>query len=314
MRQTMNGGDWARLLVLSVLWGGSFLFYRMLATELPPLTTVFGRVAIGGIGLLAILKARGVVIRVPRDQWGRFFLLATLNNVVPFTLFSWGEARVSSGTAAILNATTPLFAVLVSGLIWRTEALTGAKFAGIACGITGVAVLVGPQALLGQDVLGQAACLLAALSYGFGVPYGRRITGVTPPNMAVGQMAAATLMLLPLAALVDRPWSLPSPSLSGWAALLGIAVLSTSVAYLIFFDILARAGATNLALVTFLVPASALLLGAGVLGEAVTWQALAGMALIAVGLAAIDGRLLAAIRREPARSPRRPAPVAPPQR
>jgi drug/metabolite transporter (DMT)-like permease len=307
MRQTMNGGDWLRLGALSLLWGGSFLFYRMLATELPPLTTVFGRVAIGGLALFAILAPRRAPIRVPRAQWARFFGLAALNNAIPFTLFAWGETRVTGGTAAILNAMTPMFAVVVGTLVWR-EALTGARVAGVACGIAGVVVLIGPGALVGQDLLGQAACLLAALSYGVSAHYVRRIAGVTPPNMALGQLTASSLMLLPFVLLADRPWTLPSPSTTGWIALLGIAIPCTALAYLLFFDLVARAGGNNTVLVTLLVPVSAVLLGTLVLGEPVAWNAIAGMALIALGLAAIDGRLLRRLTR------RAPAPPPPPAR
>ena len=313
MRQTMNGGDWLRLGALSLLWGASFLFYRMLATELPPLVTTFGRVALGGLALVAILAPRAAPIALPRAQWGRFALLAVLNNVVPFTLFAWGEMRVAAGTAAILNAMTPMFSVLVGALVWRSEALTGARVAGVLCGIAGVAVLIGPGALLGQDWPGELACLLAALSYGFAVHFARRFEGVTPANKALGQLVASSVVLLPLMLIVDQPWSLPAPSAAGWVALVGIAVPCTALAYLLFFDLIARAGANNTALVTLLVPVSALLLGAVVLGEPVTWNALGGMALVAAGLAAIDGRLLSAIRRAPAPPPP-PAPGAPARR
>lgn len=301
MRQTMNGGDWARLTGLSVLWGGSFLFYRILASELPPLTTVFCRVVLAAAALVALLRLRGTAIAIPRAQWSKFLKLAALNNALPFTLLAWGETRIGSGTASIVIATTPLFAALVSGLVWRSEVLTAGKLVGVALGIVGVSVLVGPQAVFGQDVSGQAACLLAAICYGFGAPYGRRITGVAPGSMALGQLLASSAIMLPLALLVDRPWTLPAPSAAGWSALLALAVLSTSVGYVIYFDLLARAGATNLTLVTLLSPASAILLGAVVLGETVTWSALAGMALIGGGLAAIDGRLIRRIiRRAPA--------------
>jgi len=313
MRQTMNGGDWLRLGALSLLWGASFMFYRMLATELPPLVTTFGRVALGGLALVAILAPRAAPIALPRAQWGRFALLAVLNNVVPFTLFAWGEMRVAAGTAAILNAMTPMFSVLVGALVWRSEALTGARVAGVLCGIAGVAVLIGPGALLGQDWPGELACLLAALSYGFAVHFARRFEGVTPANKALGQLVASSVVLLPLMPIVDQPWSLPAPSAAGWVALVGIAVPCTALAYLLFFDLIARAGANNTALVTLLVPVSALLLGAVVLGEPVTWNALGGMALVAAGLAAIDGRLLSAIRRAPAPPPP-PAPGAPARR
>ena len=297
IHRSLTQGDWTRLAFLSVLWGGSFLFYRVLAAELPPLTVVFGRVLLGLLGLVAILRLRGQKVALPRAQWRQFLILGLLNNAIPFTLFAWAETRIGGGTASILNAMTPLFVALVTGLVWRTETLTAAKLAGILCGVAGVAVLVGPQALLGQDVWGQAACLLAALSYGFGAPYGKRIIGVAPPGMALGQMLASTLLVAPLCLAIDRPWTLAPPSPAAWGALLGIALLSTSLAYLMFFDLLARTGAGNLVLVTFLVPVSALLLGAAVLGEAITAPALAGMALIAAGLAAIDGRLPATIRR-----------------
>ncbi len=302
MRQTMNGGDWARLIGLSLLWGGSFLFYRMLATELPPLTTVFGRVAIGAAVLFAILAPRATTIRVPRAQWGRFLLLAAMNNVLPFTLFAWGETRVTGGTAAILNAMTPMFAVVVGALVWRLP-VTRTKLAGVICGIAGVVVLIGPGALVGQDYLGQAACLLAALSYGFSAHFVRRIANVTPPNIALGQLTASTLMLLPLMVVVDQPWTLPTPTSLGWLALIGLAVPCTALAYLMFFDLVARTGGNNTALVTLLVPVSAELLGAVVLDEPIAWNAVAGMGLIAAGLAAIDGRLL--------RPPFRPAPARP---
>ncbi len=291
MRQTMNAGDWLRLGGLSLLWGGSFLFYRMLATELPPFTTVLGRVGLAAVVLLALLKLAGTPIVIPRTQWWRLAGMATLNNALPFALFAWGETRVQGGTAAILNAMTPMFAVLVGAFWARSEQLTGARVAGVLCGIAGVAVLIGPGALLGQDLLGQAACLLASLLYGFSMHYAKRITGIVPPCMALGQLTAATVLILPVALLADRPWSLPLPSLSGWMALLGIAVLCTSLAYLMFFDLLRRVGGTNLSLVTLLVPVSALILGALVLHEPIGWNALGGMALIAAGLAAIDGRV-----------------------
>ena len=311
MRQTMNGGDWLRLGVMSVLWGGSFLFYRILATQLPPLTTSLGRVAIGGAVLLAILAARTAPIRIPRRDWGRFLLLAALNNALPFTLFAWGETRVTGGTAAILNAMTPMFAVVVGACVFRDEKLTAGRIAGVGFGIAGVMTLVGPGTLLGQDLLGQGACLLAALSYGFAVHVARRIRGVTPPNVALGQLAASSLLLLPVALVADHPWALPAPDLAGWLALIGIAVPSTAIGYLLFFDLIARAGANNTALVTLLVPVSALLLGAAVLGEPITLNALAGMALIAAGLAAIDGRRMGKNYSASAGTAAPPAPRAP---
>lgn len=286
----MAGQDWLLLAILSLLWAGSFVFYKVLATELPPLTTVFGRVGIGALAMLMFLRARGIPRDVPRPMVPRFLILATLNNVIPFTLFAWAETRVTSGTAAILNAMTPVFTILIAGLVLRTETLTALRVAGVLFGFAGVAALIGAGVLLGQDIWGQAACLLAAFTYGFGVPYGRRLAGLEPSVIATGQLVASALLMLPLVLIFDSPAGPPAMSAAGWASLVGLALLSTALAYLIFFRILARAGATNLALVTFLIPISSLLMGSVFLGEPITVAALAGVALIGIGLAAIDGR------------------------
>ena len=283
--------DLGELLLLAALWGGSFLFYRMLATELPPLSTVFSRVSIGAVSIWIYLGWRGTAVVVPRDQLGRILGVALLNNVVPFTLFAWGGTRISSGTASIINALTPIFVVLVTGLVLRTDALTPGKIVGVVCGLAGVVILVGPEALVGADLWGEAACVLATVSYGFALPLGKRVVGVAPPVMAACQLTAATLVMLPLMLVIDAPWSLAAPSVVGWGAVLGLALLSTGLAYIIFFALMASAGPTNLSLVTLLIPPSALLLGWAVLGEAITPAAVMGMAVIGVGLVVIDGRI-----------------------
>ncbi len=297
----MTTNDWLTLVLLSVLWGGSFLFYKVLATQLPALTTVTARCVIAATALAGLFAAIGQSIHLPRRTWRQFLVLGMLNNAIPFMALAWGETRVASGTASILNAMTPVATLLVSAFVFRAEILTPARLAGVALGFAGVTVVVGPDALQGQDVVGQLVCLVAPLSYAFGVPYGRRIIGLAPPQMAVGQLVASSLILTPICVVFDRPWSLAAPDAAGWASLLGLALLSTAVAYVLFFRILARAGATNLTLVTFLVPISALLFGGALLGETVQAEALAGMALIVVGLAAIDGRALAWLRRRTAR-------------
>jgi drug/metabolite transporter (DMT)-like permease len=289
----MGAPEWIALLALSMLWGGSFFFYKVLVAELPPFTVVLGRVGIAALALHLLLLARRDPLRLAPRMLGPFLILGLLNNVIPFSLIAFGEIRITSGSAAILNATTPIFTILVAHLLTSDEKLTVAKGLGVLCGFLGVAVLIGPEALSGLgggDLLGDASCLLAALVYGLAAIYGRRFKGIPPLKIATAQVTAATVILLPLAALVDRPWNLPMPSPAAWSALLAIALLSTALAYLLYFRILAVAGATNLVLVTFLLPASALALGALLLGEAVTRQALAGMALIGLGLAAIDGR------------------------
>lgn len=283
------------LLTLAGVWGGSFFFYKILVAELPPFTVVLGRVGIAAIILNLWLLLRGDFMPTSPRLWRQFILMGLLNNAIPFSLIVFGEMRISSGLAAILNATTPIFGVLVAHALTRNEKLTGGKAAGVAIGFAGVAVLVGPGVLAGLgsgSVLGEAASLVAALTYAFAGVYGRRFAGLSPLKVATGQTTAATLLLLPLVAIVDRPWSLPAPSATAWAALLGIALLCTVAAYILYFAILAAAGATNLLLVTFLVPVSALLLGALVLGEALQGREFVGMALIGGSLAFIDGRPL----------------------
>lgn len=301
---TMTPADWGLILVLSVVWGGSFFFYKVLVTALPPFTIVLGRVGIAALALHVVLVVRG--IRLPRDgrTWGRFAMLGFLNNVVPFGLIVFGETRITSGMASILNATTPIFAVLVGhALADRAagggERLTRWRAAGVLAGFAGVLVLVGPDALSPfghHDLPAEAACLAASLSYAVAGFYAKRLRGLAPLQVATGQVTASTIMLLPVVLVFERPWTLAMPDAGTWAALLALALLCTAFAYLLFFRILASAGATNVMLVTFLLPISALALGHVALGEPVGWSALGGMALIGLGLAAIDGRLPARLR------------------
>jgi len=296
----MGAPEWIALLALSSLWGGSFFFYKVLVQELPPFTVVLGRVSIAALALHLLLLARRDPLILTLQQWKSFLVLGLLNNVIPFSLIAFGEIRIASGSAAILNATTPIFTILVAHFLTSDEKITAAKGVGVLAAFLGVAVLIGPAALSGfgqGDLLGDAACLLAAAVYSLGAIFGRRFKGIPPLKIATAQVTAATIILIPLTALVDRPWALPMPSPGAWAALLAIALLSTSLAYLLFFRILAVAGATNLVLVTFLLPGSALILGALFLDETVTLRALMGLALIGLGLAAIDGRPWGVARR-----------------
>lgn len=268
--------------------------------DLPTLTIVTARVALAALalwGVVAVLRCA-----VPRDPtvWLAFAGMGALNNAVPFGLIVWGQQTIASGLASILNATTPLFTVAVAGLLLSDERISGRKVAGIAAGFAGVVVMIGPGALagLGTDVAAQMACLCAALSYAVAGVYGRRFKrmGVDPIVVAAGQVTGATLLLTPAAVMLDRPWTLPTPSGATWAAMVALALLSTALAYILYFKILERAGATNLLLVTFLVPVSAIALGTVFLGERLDSLALAGMGLIALGLLAIDGRLLGLLR------------------
>ena len=305
----MGPREWALLIILSILWGGSFFFAEVALEALPPLSVVFARVAIGALALLVLVHAAG--LRLPRELrlWRAFFVMGALNNLIPFSLIVWGQTAITGGLAAILNATTPLFTVVLAHILTRDERLTPAKLAGVAAGFLGVAIMIGPEVLgglgtgglgigglgtggLGIAVLAQLAVLAAALSYAFAGIYGRRFRDTPPLVTATGQVTASTILLCPLALMVDQPWTLAVPGPMILGALLGLGLLSTAAAYVIYFRILASAGATNLLLVTFLIPVSAILLGVMVLSEQLTAAQLAGMGLIAIGLAAIDGRVL----------------------
>lgn len=261
--------------------------------------------------LIVLLHARGHRLPDAPGAWAAFLIMGALNNALPFSLIFWGQLRIAGGLAAILNATTPLFTVVLAQVVTRDERLTANRLGGVLLGLAGVAVLVGMTALdgLGQDVLAQLAVLGAALAYAGAGLFGRRFRGRPPLVTAAGQLTAAWLLMLPVAPLTDRPWTLAAPGLPTWGALLGMALPSTAVAYLIYFRLLATVGATNLLLVTFLIPVSALGLGLAFLGARLDPREVAGMALIGRGLAAIDGRPLALIRRW-ARRGTRPAPGA----
>ncbi len=309
----MNAAEWALLILLSLLWGGSFFFTGIAVEALPPLTIVALRVGLAAVILNLALRPMGLSLPADSRVWAAFVGMGILNNVVPFSLIVFGQTRIGSGLAAILNATTPLFAVVVAHLATPDERLTPARLAGVALGLLGVVAMVWTAALhgLGGALAAQLACLAAALSYAVAGLYGRRFQalGVAPPATAAGMLTASAALIAPLALLVDRPWTLPWPGPAAVAALLGLAALSTALAYLLYFRLLASAGATNLLLVTFLIPISAVALGVLVLGEAIAARQVLGMALIGAGLAAIDGRAgrLLAPPRRPTRAPGSPS-------
>ena len=287
---------WISLLSLSALWGGSFFFAKVALGELPPLSVVFGRVALAAIALNLVLALTSSSLFPRKVPWRSFFAMGLLNNLVPFALIFWGQTQIASGLASILNATTPLFTLVVAHFLTQDERIDAVKLGALVIGIGGVAVLMGSDVLTGGlDIWGQLACLGGALSYAFAGVYGRRFKtmGVAPLDAAAGQVTASTILILPIMLIVDQPWTLPAfPSATVWASLAGLALLSTALAYVLYFRILAAAGATNLLLVTFLIPVTAILLGVAVLGEHLLLRHLAGMALIGLSLAALDGRLL----------------------
>ncbi len=296
----MSPTAWSLLALLSLLWGGSFFFAKITVAVLPPLTVVLVRVALAAAALGLVLRLRGTPLPRSAALWRAFAGMGVLNNLVPFALIFWGETVLSGGLASILNATTPVFSLLVAHVLTADDRLSAAKVAGIAVGLAGVAVLVGAEVLAGASkaVLPILACLGAALSYGFANVFGRRFRrmGIEPVVGAFGQVTATSVMMLPVALLADAPWQLAVPGPAVWAALAGLALLSTALAYIIFFRLLASAGATNTSLVTLLIPVSAVLLGILFLGERLSTAQAGGMALIGLGLVVIDGRAQAWLR------------------
>jgi drug/metabolite transporter (DMT)-like permease len=299
IHKTMTASDWALLAALSVVWGGSFLFIAVAVKELPPLTIVASRLAMAALALHAVLRITGVPLPRGREAWTAFLSMGILNNAIPFTLIVWGQGHIASGLASILNATTPLFTVLVAHFMTADERLTKQRFVGIVVGFLGVAVMIGVTAFQSWNVSipAQLAILGAALSYAFSNVFGRRFKamGIAPLASAAGQVTASSVILLPLSLIVDHPWALPMPSVNVILSLVGLALISTAFAYILFFRLLARAGATNVGLVTFLIPVSAILFGVLLLGETLESRHMAGMVLIGSGLILIDGRLINAV-------------------
>ena len=293
--RAMTALEWALLVVLSVLWGGSFFFNGVAVRELSTLTIVFFRVATALVLLLAVLRIAGIALPLCRSALVAYLGMGIANNAVPLLLIVWAQHTIPSGLASILNATTPLFTVLVMHAFSTDEKATPAKLAGVALGLAGVGAMVGADAVAGGagGVLAQLAMLGAAMCYALAGWWGRRFArlGIPPLAAATGQLAVSAFVLLPFAMGIDRPWAMPMPGLAPVLAVLGLAVFSTALAYAIFFRIMARAGATNIALVTFLIPVSAILMGVLFLGDTLALRHVAGMATIGLGLALIDGRL-----------------------
>ena len=288
----MDHRDWALLVLLSVLWGGSFFFNGVILRQLPPLTLVFLRVALAAFILLPLLPVYRIVLPKRLSGWAPFFAIGLFNNVLPFSLIVLGQTFVPSGLASILNATTPLFTTMVMALAGE-ESLQARRVAGVILGVIGVGILHGDALgfVSGQGI-GILLCLAAAFSYGVAALVARRLpSSALPLGTATFQMLASATMMLPIAAIVDRPWQLPAPDATTWLAVLGLAAVSTALAYLVFFQILRRSGATNVMLVTLLIPVTAILLGTFVLGEAISAREVIGALVIASALLVIDGRL-----------------------
>lgn len=296
IHQEMTGREWLTLLILAVIWGGAFMFIGVAVRHVDPLTYVWLRLTIAAGGMFVFLKLKGERLGLPRSVWGSILLLALLNNALPFTLFGWGQTHIASGLASILNATTPIWGVLVAHFFTQDERMTPRKIAGVLLGFAGVATMIGPMLLanIGTDALAQLACIAAAFCYAIAAVWARRFRRMelSPMSVTTGQLTAGALMMLPLAMFVDQPWTQPLPPATAWGAIVALALLCTAFGYVLYFRLIASAGATNALLVTLLVPPFAILFGSLFLNEILAPQDFIGLALIALGLAAIDGRLL----------------------
>ncbi len=290
--RSMSATTWALLLLLGFLWGGSFFFARVAVQQVPPMTLVLLRLALAAMALHLYLRGRDGLYRQLASNWRAFLVMGLINNAIPHTLIFAGETEIGAGLASILNATTPLWTVIVAHAATADEKLRTSKIVGCALGLAGTVLLIGPDAFdaLGAPVWAQLAVVGGAVSYAFAAIFGRRFAGLPATTTATGQLTASSLMMLPASLAVDRPWQLPLPSGDVVLAILALAWLSTAFAYILYFRILQVAGATNASLVTLLVPPSAIVLGAVFLGERLGPAEVAATALIALGLLCIDGR------------------------
>jgi drug/metabolite transporter (DMT)-like permease len=289
----IDARDWSLLAVLSVLWGGSFFFNGVVLKELPPLTVVLLRVALAAMILLPVMWVYRIRLPQGLSGWKPFFAIALLNNILPFSLIVMGQTYIPSGLASILNATTPLFTVVVM-VAAGDEKLYARRVAGVVTGLIGVIILHGQE--LGFQTgegIGILLCLAAAFSYGLSALYARRKLSASPPlATATFQLLASSLMMAVIAAVFERPWQLAMPGATTWLAMFGLSAFSTALAYIVFFQVLRRSGSTNVMLVTLLIPVTAILLGYLVLDESISLREIIGALVIGSALLLIDGRVL----------------------
>lgn len=278
----------ALLLVLAGLWGGSYTFIKLGVETIPPLTLIAARTLIAGLVLLAVIRWRG--LRLPRDlaTWRQFLIQACLNSVVPFTLIAWAERSVDAGLATILSSTSPIFVVLLSCLSASAERLPALRLAGIAAGLAGTILIVGTQAVsgFGEQLWAQLALVAASICYGGAALFGRSFKGLDPIMPAAGSLLCGAFVLLPLSLILDRPWTL-APSAQSIQALIALSLVSTALAFVIYFRLIARLGSVATTSVAYLRVPTGVLIGMIFLGEALVPTAWAGLGLVIVGVMAM---------------------------
>ncbi|MEM9630592.1 MAG: DMT family transporter [Pseudomonadota bacterium] len=293
--------NWIMLIVLGAIWGGAFLFAKVAVAEIPPFVLVFLRVSSACAVLLLVLHHQKLLGSLTFQLAGPFLVMGFLNNAVPFSLLFLGQTAIGAGLASILNATTPIFTVIVAGLLTRQETLHANRIAGVLLGVAGVAIMLSSSlsGVASDPVWAQLTCLGAAVSYACAATYAKRFRSLPPQVAATGQLLGSSLLMLPIALLSMGNWSFSDPSPTAWMNVLALGILATAIAYLIYFQLLGEAGATNASLVTLIVPASALFFGWLLLGENLSALQLGGFAVLLIGLVVLDGRIL---RRKGART------------
>jgi drug/metabolite transporter (DMT)-like permease len=294
----MDARDWSRLVFLSVLWGATFFFTSLALRELPPLTLVFLRLTIATLILLPIIWLHKIKLPSSIAGWQPYAVMALINNVIPFSLIVMAQTYIPSGMASVLNATTPVFTVLVAAA-FGDERLILRRVVGVLLGLTGVIVLRGFAFEIDSDqTIGILLSLGATVSFGFSALWAtRKLTGKPPLATATFQLMSASVMMFCLAVVFDRPWQLEMPGGVTWSAILGLASLSTALAFIVFFQIIIRSGASTVMLVTLLVPVSAILLGYFILGEYIATREIIGALIIGSALLVMDGRVFQLFRR-----------------
>lgn len=295
----MSLSQWLLLILLSLLWGGSFLFHGMSVHELPPLTLVLWRAGLAALTLIPVVYASGLRLPSSLRAWSPFLVMSLLNNVLPFLMIARGQREIASGLASVLGATTPLFAVIFARLFPDGEKLTAHRLAGVIVGILGVAILVGPEALIGNtsSLLGMMLLLGASAFYGMAAQWGRRFKDTPPLVTSATLLTCSTIVMLPLALIIDQPWQLPAPSASATAAVVALAVLSTAFAYIVYFRIMAVSGPINTTLVALLIPVSAIAFGTVFLNEVLLPRHIAGALVIGLALVILDGRVVVRLKK-----------------
>lgn len=291
---TASTKDWAMIALLALIWGGSFLFGRILMLEWPPFTVVFLRVALAALSLWIFLAVTRKRFPADRSLLGAIILMGIINNVIPFSLILIGQQEIGSGLASVVNAMTPIWTLIIANRFTSDEKFSRNKTIGIALGFIGVTVLIGADFVQGltASAWAQVAVLGATISYGFAGVFGKRFKEQDPIVISTGQLTAASLIIFPIMIATEGFFEVSPPTTELVISTLGLAILCTAFAYVLYFKILASAGATNVSLVTFLVPISAILLGVVWLGETLTLGNMLGMALIVLGLIFVDGRLI----------------------